>query len=271
MNTILLVGAGNMGFSMLQGWLRMLDDSDRFVVVDPAAGPRLETLQPAQRARILALSDLAELPDDTQLSAAIFATKPNNVCDAVGQIRDRLSPETVLISVAAGLGIKDICQSAAPGQAVVRVMPNIGALIGRSASAGFASATTDKAQSDLVKLLFDALGHFTWLQSEEDMHLVTAVSGSGPAYFFAMCEAMIDVAMDSGLERDVAETLVHATCAAAGGLIDRTPDATTLRKQVTSPGGTTAAGTEALAKNDSLRTVMAKAIHAARQRSIEMS
>lgn len=270
-STILLVGAGNMGFSMLQGWLTKLGDGYRFAVVDPAAGPQLATLSQQDRQRILAMSNLDQLPRDLPLSAVVLATKPNAVGDVAAQLRNQLSPDTVLISVAAGLKIMDIRRNARNDQPIVRVMPNIGALIGQSASAGFASENTTTEQAELVEALFQALGHISWLKSEDEMHLVTALSGSGPAYFFALCEAMIEVAVEKGLDRDVAKTLVHATCAAAGGLIDQTPDATKLRLQVTSPGGTTAAGTAALAKDDALQNVVASAILAAQRRSIEMS
>ena len=270
MNTILLIGAGNMGFSMLRGWLSALDDRYRFIVADPAAGPRFATLEAAERARISAVTDLDELPSDTRPNAVIFATKPDGVCNAIKQVRGQLTSEAVLISVAAGLQIGQMRQSAPAGQPIARVMPNIGALVGQSASAGITSSDTTARQRALVERLFQALGQFTWLSSEDDMHVVTAISGSGPAYFFAMCEAMIAAAVENGLDKGIAETLVHATCAAAGGLIKQTPDAALLRHQVTSPGGTTAAGLEALGQNEGLRTVVASAVRAARRRSIEM-
>lgn len=271
MKTIILVGAGNMGFSMLAGWLRTLDDTYRFAVVDPVAQSRCCELTNPDGTPIIAVADVAELDADLAPAAVIFATKPGGICDAVLRMRDRFLPDTVLISVAAGLKIDQIREASSFSSAVVRVMPNIGAMVGKSASAGIGSSDTTAMQRALVELLFTALGQFTWLNSEDDMHAVTAVSGSGPAYFFALCEAMIAAAMENGLDRDVAETLVHATCAAAGGLVDQTPNATLLRQQVTSPGGTTAAGLEALAENDGLQVVVARAIDAARKRSIEMS
>ncbi|MDO6729594.1 pyrroline-5-carboxylate reductase [Marinovum sp. 2_MG-2023] len=271
MKTILLVGAGNMGFSMLRGWLQSLDDTYRFVVADPMAGPRLERLDAGVRARLLTVVELKNLPADMRPDAVVFATKPDGVCAAIETIHSHLLPETVLVSVAAGLQIAQMRKSAPGNQPIVRVMPNIGALIGQSASAGIASEQTNADQSALVEVLFRALGHFTWLRSEDEMHVVTAVSGSGPAYFFAMCEAMIASAIENGLSRDVAETLVLATCSAAGGLIEQTPNAALLREQVTSPGGTTAAGLAALARDAALQTVIASAIDAARKRSIEMA
>ena len=271
MKTILLVGAGNMGFAMLKGWLQAMDDTYRFVVVDPVAGPRCTALTNPNGSPVVAVSDTDELTLDLQPAAAVFATKPDGICHAIAGMRDLLSADTVLISVAAGLQISQIRQGSVVDNPIIRVMPNIGALVGQSASAGIASADTTAPQQALVELLFQALGRFTWLTAEEDMHVVTAVSGSGPAYFFAMCEAMIQAAMEHGLDRQVAEALVHATCSAAGALIAETPDATLLRQQVTSPGGTTAAGLTALAHDDGLRMIVARAVDAARKRSVEMT
>lgn len=271
MKTILLVGAGNMGFSMLKGWVGALGSTYRFVVVDPAAGPRCAELKNPNGTAVAVAPEVSELSADLNPAAVIFATKPGGVCGAVEALRAHLIPETVLVSVAAGLQISDIAANAPTDQPIVRVMPNIGALIGESASAGFSSSETPGVLKALVAELFQAIGHFTWLASEEDMHTVTAVSGSGPAYFFAMCEAMIAAAMENGLSREVAATLVNATCVAAGGLIAETPDPELLRKRVTSPGGTTAAGLQAFATDDALQSVITSAVDAARNRSIAMA
>lgn len=268
MNNILLIGAGNMGFAMLEGWLNAVDETHRFAVVDPVATSRCASLVNPDGTPLLAVAELEMLTSDLRFDAAVFATKPGGVCAAIEALGDVLAANTALISVAAGLPMDEIQKGHA--RPVIRVMPNIGAMVGQSASAGIASDRVTAAQKVLVETLFRALGGFAWLTSEEDMHVVTAVSGSGPAYFFAMCEAMIDAAVDNGLERGVAETLVNGTCTAAGLLISKTPDAVQLRRQVTSPGGTTAAGLDALAQGDGLRSVVANAVAAARKRSIEM-
>jgi len=271
MKTILLVGAGNMGFAMLSGWLTSLASTYNFIVLDPAAAPRLATLSSAIKASTTAFGRPDELPADLQLDAIVLATKPDSVCSALQSLSKYLQQETVIVSVAAGLSIDQIRKTTTIDNPTVRVMPNIGAMVGHSASAGFASPNTLQNQLRTVQTLFDALGRFVWLDNEKEMHTVTAVSGSGPAYFFALCEAMIAAACENGLSPAVAAELVHTTCSAAGRLLEETPDSALLREQVTSPNGTTAAGLAALGQNEQLQRSISMAIQAARQRSMEMT
>lgn len=269
MKTVLLIGAGNMGFAMLNGWIRGLGTEYRFVVVDPMVGPAISEMEIGDSDPVTHYQHVSELPAALSPAAVILATKPDGLVDALKALAHQLEPETVVISVAAGKSIKHIREGTTADQPIVRVMPNIGALATQSVSAGFPSETT-MAHRTLVDKLFRSIGDFTWLSCEDEMHAVTAVSGSGPAYFFAMCEAMIAATIETGVDINTARTLVLGTCRSAAALLETIPDATLLRERVTSPNGTTAAGLAALDKEDGLQRLISEAVDAARRRSIEM-
>ncbi len=222
---------------------------------------------PEDSPQFLHFDTAMSVPKDLEASALFLATKPQMIPGAVQSLKAQIKPETLLVSVAAGVTIDAIKGVLAAPQPVVRAMPNIGAMVGRSASAAFGSPDVTETQIELVNELFSAVGQLTWLQAENDLHVVTAVSGSGPAYFFAMCEAMIKAAQAEGLSEEVAKSLVLDTISASGRLLDETPDPTHLRKIVTSPNGTTAAGLTRLGLDDALNKLTAQAIVAAKKRS----
>lgn len=271
MQTILLVGTGNMGRSMLDGWLQSIGDDFHFIVVDPYAEDALKALQAQSGAKFEHYANASLLPKECAPVAVVLAVKPDMLIGLLDEIKSVLLPETLLISVAAGKSIAYIQEGAGGDQPVARVMPNIGALVGQSVSAGICSENAPDDAKRIVEIMFDAIGQFSWLDAEDDIHAVTAISGSGPAYFFAICEAIIGAAIENGLSPQVAEELVLGTCQSAGALLKQTPDAAKLRQQVTSPNGTTAAGLAALGTSNRLKTVMTDAVNAAKQRSIEMS
>ena len=259
MQSILLVGAGKMGSAMLRGWLPNLDQSTRFVVLDPNAGPDLTKAGHAPDDRILYFKNVSNLPSGFVPDIIVLATKPQIVQSVVQALRPHIGQETTLISVAAGVHCDTIRTAAPDGAAVVRVMPNIGALVGHSVSAVFACADTSDRQKTHVIAPFKAIGEMTWLSSEEDLHLATAVSGSGPAYYFAFCEAMIAAAQDRGLPLESARQLLA-----------NDPDPTKLREMVTSPNGTTAAGLDALTADGVIALTARNTLDAAAKRSREL-
>ncbi|GAA6208834.1 pyrroline-5-carboxylate reductase [Cognatishimia sp. WU-CL00825] len=273
MKTILLIGAGRMGSAMLSGWLKGLDMSAHFMAIDPNNKPNIGDLveYPLPGKQFTYFKSPSEVPKHIKADAVILATKPQMVADAVKSVRAYVGPNTVLASVAAGVPTETI-KTAIPGHpAAVRIMPNIGAMVGHSVSAGFASAEVTPDQKSLINKLFAAIGVFSWLASEDDLHTVTALSGSGPAYYFALCEAMVVAAQEQGLAEEVARNLAIGTIVAAGRLLEQTPDPTHLRKTVTSPNGTTAAGLEALGEDDALVKLAQNTINAAHKRSIELA
>ena len=268
MKEIVLVGAGNMGGALLKGWLTNWRGNARFHVVDPVKVPSARH-DPAGRVQYVSRID--ELPALLHPELVVIAVKPDKVCAIAKSLDGYLTPDTIIVSVAAGVttdSIRDAVPVAAP---IVRVMPNIGAMVGYAVSAGFAGTEVPAVARRLVTELFASVGQMSWLDKEDDLHLVTAISGSGPAYYFAFCEAFIATAEAQGLSHDTGKLLAIGTAIAAGRLLAETSDPRRLREQVTSPNGTTAAGLEALeAGANSLNRCVGDAVVAASKRSVEL-
>lgn len=273
MSTILLVGAGRMGGAMLRGWMEALDPQYHIIAIDPYTGPYLEDVprQSENKPSFAHYSKTVDLPDNLHASAIVLATKPQMVPDALRALTSQITPKTLIVSVAAGVSVSTIKTALDTPQPVVRTMPNIGATIGRSASAAYPSDDVTSEQKTLTESLYHAVGSLTWLEREDDLHIVTAISGSGPAYFFAMCEAMITSAVQHGLSEKAAKELILGTIDSAAGLLKETPNPEKLRETVTSPNGTTAAGLDVLNSENALSNLLHRTINAARDRSAELS
>ena len=181
-----------------------------------------------------------------------------------------ISDETCLISVAAGVTCGSI-QSLLPAvKQVVRVMPNTPAMIGKGVMVGFSDQKAE-VQS-LTESLFNALGQFYWVEQEDQMHGVTAISGSGPAYLFYFAECLVEAAQSFDLDPELAKALALETMVGAAYLVESSSDeVATLRNNVTSPNGTTQAGLEALMANGQLKGRVMACLQAASNRSIELS
>jgi pyrroline-5-carboxylate reductase len=176
------------------------------------------------------------------------------------------------VSIAAGKTIASFERFLAPGIAVVRAMPNTPAQVGRGVTACVANAATTAAQKAMATELLSAVGEVVWLDREEDMDAVTAVSGSGPAYVFLVAECLAQAGRAAGLSPDLAASLARATVAGAGELLHRSElDAATLRTNVTSPGGTTAAALDVLMAKPGLQDLMTEAVAAAVRRGRELA
>ncbi|MEM7731682.1 MAG: pyrroline-5-carboxylate reductase [Pseudomonadota bacterium] len=273
MKSVILVGAGRMGSAMLSGWLKGLKTPTQFFALDPHSKPSFEDVSDDffSGHKYQHFSRASDLPQNTRADAIILATKPQMVPESVKAIEAFIQKATVLVSVAAGVSTRTVREVIDGNLAAVRIMPNIGAMVGHAVSAGYASEDVTKDQKILVDALFSSIGVFSWLDSENDLHAVTALSGSGPAYYFALCEAMIEAAKDLGLPEETATSLGVGTVVAAGRLLEQTADPEHLRKTVTSPDGTTAAGLEAMSKHNRLSDLARAALLAAQYRSIELA
>ncbi len=262
-----------MGGALLTGWLRALGPGHDYVVVDRSSREFRGAVPSAipDNYRLDRVSSVEAVPNDRRVDAVVLATKPHQVAEALAGLEHCIEPETVAISIAAGIGIDRMLSATDATRAMVRAMPNIGAMLGHSASAGFAAEGVSPSQKALAEALFKAVGTFVWVSREDDLHAVTALSGSGPAYYFAFCEAMAEAAVAEGLSRDVANALAAGTVVSAGRLLEENPDPAVLRETVTSPNGTTAAGLAALGDSDQLVRMAGKALAAARKRSMAMS
>jgi pyrroline-5-carboxylate reductase len=260
---ILLVGCGKMGGAMLQGWLADAGLGP-FVAVEPGPAPA------AAHARARHVADATAIPADFAPDVVVFATKPqvmNVVVPAYRRYADAL-----FVSIAAGTTIATFEKHLGAGIAVVRAMPNTPASVGRGISGAYASPAVSLDQRALADRLLRSVGAVEWVASEALIDAVTAVSGSGPAYVFLLAEALAQAGAQAGLPADLAQRLARATVAGAGELLHQAPEsAEQLRKNVTSPNGTTAAALAVLMAADGFGPLLARAIAAAAKRARELA
>jgi pyrroline-5-carboxylate reductase len=261
---ILLVGCGKMGGAMLQGWL-----------ADPALGPFVAvepgpTPNAARHARAIHVANADAIPVDFAPDAIVFATKPqvmNEVIPAYKRFAGAL-----FVSIAAGTTIATFERHLGAGIALVRAMPNTPAAVGRGISGAFAGPGVSPARRNLADKLLRSVGLVEWVASENLIDAITAVSGSGPAYVFVLAEALAAAGTKAGLPADLAQRLARATVAGAGELLHQAPEsAEQLRKNVTSPMGTTAAALAVLMAEDGFGPLLEKAVAAAAKRARELA
>jgi pyrroline-5-carboxylate reductase len=202
----------------------------------------------------------------------IMAVKPQVMAEATQSIASAVQANgSLVISIAAGVTIASIQARLGPRAAIVRCMPNTPALVGCGASGLFANAMTSPAQRDYAERVLAAVGITCWVDSEQELDAITALSGSGPAYFFLFLESMVDAGTALGLSRDTATRLATQTCLGAARMaLESEVDLVELRRRVTSPGGTTERAVQSLEK-DNLRATVATAMRAAADRAAEMA
>jgi pyrroline-5-carboxylate reductase len=262
--TLVLAGAGKMGGAMLEGWYRLGLKLDNVVVVEPQPGPEIMTLGERGLRINPALDTIAA-------SAIVIAVKPQVAPQALPALAPLIRRDTVAISIMAGRTLAFL-EKLLPGAAFVRAMPNTPAAIGRGITVAVPNARVSGAQRALAHKLLAATGAVEWVADETLMDAVTAVSGSGPAYVFLLAESLARAGAAAGLPADLAARLARATVAGSGELLHGSPlDAATLRQNVTSPGGTTAAALDVLMGGDGLDPVIEKAVAAATRRSRELA
>jgi pyrroline-5-carboxylate reductase len=263
--TILLAGAGKMGGAMLEGWLALGLGPEKIAVIEP---------QPSSEITAWARHGLRLNPSSGavgEVAAVVVAVKPQSAPEVMPALVPFVGAATVVVSIMAGRTMRFL-DDALPGAALVRAMPNTPAAIGRGITVAVANPRVSSGQRELVHALLSAVGAVEWIGDEALMDAVTALSGSGPAYVFLLAEAMAKAGAAAGLPPALAATLARATVAGAGELLHRSPlDAATLRQNVTSPGGTTAAALGVLMANDAIEPLMTKAIAAATKRSRELA
>ncbi len=262
--TIALAGAGKMGGAMLTGWLAQGLSPQQVVVIDPHLSPDISALG----ARGVRLNPQAK--DIGTVDTLVVAVKPQSFRDAGAALKALVGPSTLVVSIMAGTTMSALEEVV--GGTVVRAMPNTPAAIGRGITVAVPSQHVTAAQRAMTDALLKATGLVEWVDDESLMDAVTAVSGSGPAYIFLLAEELARAGVAAGLPEGLATTLARATVAGSGELLHRSdlPSAT-LRQNVTSPGGTTAAALEVLMANDGLQPLMTRAIAAATRRSKELA
>lgn len=263
--SLTLVGAGKMGAAMLDGWLAAGLDPLKTAIVEPRPSDAVRDLCAA---RGLALNPPAPEP----AAVLVLAIKPQGFADAAPDLDRMIGPDTVVLSILAGKTLADLRGRLKSARAVVRAMPNLPAGIGRGATGAVANAAVTPDQRAAVDALLAANGLVEWVGSEAEIDAVTALSGSGPAYVFLMVEAMAAAGVAAGLAPEIAGRLARATVSGAGALLDASDlAAADLRRNVTSPGGTTAAALDVLMRDDALGALMREAVAAAKRRAGELA
>ncbi|SDH14423.1 pyrroline-5-carboxylate reductase [Roseospirillum parvum] len=267
--SLLLVGGGKMGGALLDGWRAMGLDPARARVVepDPATARALSA-----RGGVAAVPSPEHLPTDFAPEVIILAVKPQMMAKVAPDYGGMARPGTLVVSVAAGIPRASLAGWLGDRAHIVRAMPNTPAAVGRGITVACCPGLEDKSRA-LVQQLLEAVGEVAWVEDEGLMDAVTAVSGSGPAYVFHLAEALAEAGAKAGLPAEVAARLARVTVAGAGELLHQSPDSpATLRTNVTSPGGTTAAGLEVLMDAErGLARLLEDTVAAAARRSRELA
>ncbi|UPT61917.1 MAG: pyrroline-5-carboxylate reductase [Hyphomonadaceae bacterium JAD_PAG50586_4] len=263
--SIALVGAGAMGGALVRGWIEAVRKGGGLTlsVIEPNFDPELERA-------LETVGGVVNPPDRGPVDVLVLAIKPQAFVAVAAEAKRFVGPDTRILSVMAGVPMEALARELG-GQRVIRAMPNMPAKIGRGVTAYVASPACTPEDRELVEQLLEPLGTVEPIAAERLMDVVTAVSGSGPAYVFLLAEVLAAAAEQEGLDRETAMRLASATVAGAGALMletGETPGA--LRKQVTSPGGTTEAALDILGAGDGLGPLLRRAVSAAAQRSRDL-
>ena len=263
-DTIVLAGAGKMGGAMLTGWLAQGLDAKRVIVIEP---------HPSDEIGALATKGVRLNPSHKDIGAVatlVVALKPQSFREAGPDLKPFAGSATLVVSIMAGTTIAAIEQVC--GGSVVRAMPNTPAAIGRGITVAVAANNVSAGQRAVADALLRATGSVEWVDDEDLMDAVTAVSGSGPAYIFLLAEELARAGVEAGLPEALATKLARETVAGSGELLHRSELASaTLRQNVTSPGGTTAAALEVLMGQDGMQSLLTRAVAAATRRSKELA
>jgi pyrroline-5-carboxylate reductase len=264
---LLLVGAGKMGTALLEGWLKLGLAPASVSVIDPSPAPDVAAMLELRSMRLNPPPDA-----DAPPAVIVLAIKPQVLDGALPRIVRHVGPETLVVSIMAGKSLASLGAGLPAGTAIVRSMPNTPAAIGRGATVAVANRAVTAEQKAIAQSLLSASGLMQWIEDEDLMDAVTAVSGSGPAYVFLMVESLAKAGIAAGLPPDLALKLARQTVTGAGELLHQSDlPADALRRNVTSPGGTTAAALSVLMADDGLDRLMREAVAAAAERSRQLA
>lgn len=264
---LVVVGCGNMGGALLRAWLKAGLDGQHVLVVDP----RASDIAPGKVPEANRFAEVSDLAASLSPRAIVLAVKP--------QIMPLVLPglaafdwDSLIISIAAGVEIAALEKAFGEASRVARIMPNTPAAIGKGASVSITNAGASGADKELVGAFASAAGVNFWVEDENLLHVVTGFSGSGPAYFFYMVEALTAAGVEQGLAPDLSAQLARQTFIGAAALADHLQtDMASLRRNVTSPKGTTEAALKLLMGEHGLEMLMRKSLAAAVNRSYELA
>ena len=258
------IGVGVMGSSIIKSLLKNSLNSDQICICDKSA-EKAEELASQYKVKIKSIIEIGQCCD-----VIFLAVKPQDLEPVLVELKNNMKPDALVISIAAGKKIEFIEGHLASDVSVVRVMPNTPAQIGKGISAIAAGSKSSKADMELATKLFSTSGEVVEV-SEEMLDAVTALSGSGPAYFFNFVESMIDAGVELGLSKEIATKLAIETISGSAAMLKESGlDAQTLRKNVTSPKGTTAAALQVFSDNN-FDSLILQAMSAAKKRAQELA
>ena len=261
--TLVLVGAGKMGSSLLAGWLGLKLNPRKVIVIEPQPSKALIALK--RRGVRVNYSGKTNGP----AAVIVLAVKPQTAPEVLPSLVPMVNAKTVVVSIMAGRTLKFL-ERGLPSAAIVRAMPNTPAAIGRGITVACPNARVTLRACTHTPLA--ATGAVEWVNDEALMDAVTAVSGSGPAYVFLLAETLAQAGIAAGLPAALSEKLARTTVAGSGELLHRSElSAATLRTNVTSPGGTTAAALEVLMGQSGLEPLLTKAVIAATKRGRDLA
>ncbi len=277
---LLLVGSGKMGTALLSGWLDHGLAKEDALVVEPALAGR----EAVAALGVEAVASPDDIPEGRAFRAVIFAVKPQMMADVLPAYRALIAGDAIaagdaitagdalVVSIAAGTAVARFEDMFGADTAIVRAMPNTPAAIAKGTTALFANPRVDDAQRALAEALMAAVGEVHWLEDEEQMHMVTAMSGGGPAYVFLLIETLAKAAMAGGLPEALAWPMARATVTGSGALAAASEEpAAVLRQNVTSPNGTTQAALEVLMADEAIQPLFDRALRAAAERSRQLA
>ncbi|MDA0238709.1 MAG: pyrroline-5-carboxylate reductase [Proteobacteria bacterium] len=265
---ILLVGCGKMGGALLDGWLDQGTDGATISVVEPTP----QASEPANRSDVHFYQSLYAVPSSFTPAIVLFAVKPQMMDEVAPAFASYTDAGATFLSIAAGKPIQFFAGHLGGGAAIVRAMPNTPASVRRGITVLCANAHVDAAARRSCEELLSSVGDVEWVEDEGLIDAVTAVSGSGPAYVFLLAECLAAAGVAAGLPKDLSDKLARVTVSGSGELLRLSPeDAATLRKNVTSPGGTTEAALGVLMDDDGLSKLMDEAVQAATDRSRDLA
>ena len=261
------IGAGNMARSLASGLIDNGLPPGQVELSDPDSATR-EALN--NQLKVTVFTDNRDLVENAEI--VVFAVKPQALKAVATEVAEQIQQhKPLVISIAAGVRSDDLERWLGGDLAVVRVMPNTAALVGSGASGMVANAKVGDAERNLAESIMRAVGVVAWVDNEDQLDIVTALSGSGPAYYFLVMEALEQAAVDAGLPADTARLLTLETAFGAAKMaLESGDEPSILRKQVTSKGGTTEAALGVLEENG-LREIFNKALVAASERSAELA
>jgi pyrroline-5-carboxylate reductase len=255
-----------MGGALIDGWFKRGVSPVDVMVVEPAGRNAVApcTAHPA----LTTLPTIDDVPKDFRPDVIVFAFKPQIADQVLPAYTRFVADKPVFLSVIAGKTTTGVRGFLGADAAVVRAMPNTPAAVSQGMTVLYAAQGVSEVQRKICDMLMSAVGDVTWVSDEALMDAVTAVSGSGPAYIFLFAEALIAAGIEAGLPEELATKIARATIAGSGTMLAQLPDAAeTLRENVTSPGGTTAAALEVLMAKDGLTPLLNRAVAAAAARS----